>query len=163
MRFSPRAENAFTLVEVLASLLLMAIALTGIIQGQSGSIKTVIRSEKLSQAYLLAQQKMTDIELELQNKNFEAMPDEQKGEFKSELLKEFRWMIKLDRLDIDCFLPRSNSADGSEMAGSMQFVRDILERTTRKIVVQVEWQEGEQTRFAKLAQLYVRFQDIPKF
>ncbi len=158
-----RNRKAFTLVEVLASLLLMAIALTGIIQGQSGSIRTVIRSEKLSQAYLLAQQKMTDIELELQSKNFEAMADEQKGDFESDLLKDFRWKIKLDRLKVDCFLPGSGAGSDLASGGVMQIVRDVLEKTTRKIVVQVEWNEGDQTRFAKLAQLYVRFQDVPNF
>lgn len=161
--FRRKTSFGFTLVEVLASLLLMAIALTGIIQGQSGSIKSVVRSEKLTQAFYLAQQKMTDAEVELKKSNFEALPEEQKGEFEDEALKEFRWHIRYERVDLGCFLPENASDSRDQSGGFFSLAQGIFERAIRKIVVVVEWNEGETLRSAQLAQLYVRFEDIQKF
>lgn len=162
-RVLKKSAKAFTLIEVIASLFLMAIALTGIIQGQTGSIRTVVRSEKLSQAYLLAQQKMTELELDLRKTNFEALPEEQKGEFENENLKEFRWSIRLDRVDLGCFVPGDVTDSRDQTGGFFQLAQDVFEKAIRKIVVRVEWNEGGQVRAAQLAQLYVDFKNIPNF
>jgi len=153
-------RKAFTLIEVLASLLLMALAVTGILQGQSGSVRSVVRSEAMSQALALAEEKMTEIEIELQNRNFEVLPEQESGEYQDEQLRAFTWERRLERVDLGCFIP-SRDTTSTEQQGFFALAQNIFERSIRKIVVEVTWTEGTRPLSTVLTQLYVRFEDIP--
>lgn len=158
----PRSSTpgGFTLVEVLATVLLLAIALLGFYQGQAGSAKLSRRSEMRAQAYYLAQQKMTEIELQLKNKNFQALPDEEKGEFKEEEFKAFRWVRKLEPIEVGCFLPTPPEGEDS---GFYSMAKKIFGEAIRKIRVTVVWEENKKIQKAVLSQLYVRWDDLPSF
>jgi len=155
-----KPTSGFTLIEVLAALLLFALAILGITQGQSGSVNSILRSESMTQAAALAEQKMTEIELELQKKNFESMKEEEKGEYKDEKLQQFKWIRLIEPVDVGCFLPDKDDAS-DEQQGFLSLVRKIFEKSIRKIVVRVEWMEGAKTRSTQYVQLYVRFEDLP--
>lgn len=155
-----KSESSFTLIEVIAALLIIAVAFTAIAQAQGGSIRTVLRSEKLSQAIGLAQDLMTDLEIEVQKKNMAAFAEEETGKFDEEKLSEFRWVKQMEPVDLSCFVPTGDEA--SEQAGFVQLAEGIFEKAIRKAVIRVEWDEGTETRSAELSQLMVRFEEIPK-
>jgi prepilin-type N-terminal cleavage/methylation domain-containing protein len=156
--------KGFTLLEVIAALGILSIALLGFIQGQSAITKVTLRSESMLQGLYLAEEKMTEIERELRTKTFLAMPDEQKGEFSHESLKSFRWKRELERVSIGCFVPASLlGGEGDQTAGFFGLVEKAFENSVRKINVTVEWQEGGQTRDVSLTQLYVDFKSIPRY
>jgi len=154
-------SRSFTLLEVIAAVAILAVAATGIIQGQSGSVRNVLQSEKLSQAFYLAQQKMTETEIQIQKKGLESFLPEEKGEFELEGLKEFKWVRKIDPVEIGCYWPQAaneeSRAQDPRIAGAAQF----MENYVRKIVIEVEWMEGRKVRYASLAQLFVNEKDIP--
>lgn len=159
-------ESGFTLVEVIFSLLILAIGVMGIIQGQSGATKVTLRSESMAQALYLAEQKMTEMEILLRSKTFISLPEEEKGEFKDEHFKAFKWNRKLEKVELGCFIPKdvSQGKEGEAQntaQGYFALVEKIFENAVRKIKVTVEWPEGSKTKSVELTQLYVRYQDLP--
>ncbi len=161
-------EAAFTLVEVIFSVLILAIGLLGILQGQTGATRVALRSESMAQALYLAEMKMTELELSLRQKTFESLPEEEKGEFTNETLKGFRWKRVLEKVDIGCFVPKAltqgNAEEGQTSGqGMFGFVDKIFEQAVRKIKVSVEWGEGKSARTIELVQLYVNLSQLPNF
>lgn len=162
MSFSKNIK-AFTLLEVLAAILLFSIAVVGIIQGQSNSVRAVVRAENMTQAIALAEQKMTELEIDVQKNSFvEAFNDEESGEFEQEGLEDFRWTIILERVDLGCFIPVPEEGQSAQQGGLLQVVQNFFERSVRKAIVRVEWDEGNQTRSAQLVQLLIRFEGLPQ-
>lgn len=154
-----RNQKAFTLIEVLAALALLAIALAGIVQGQSGSVKTVVRSENMIQAAYLAQEKMNEVELQLKYTNFDAFKEEESGEFANPKFSKYQWTYRLERVDVGCFLP-TGQADAREAGGIFAIAQDIFERAIRKISIEVTWNEGGRELSTELVQLFVRFEEM---
>jgi prepilin-type N-terminal cleavage/methylation domain-containing protein len=151
--------RGFTLIEVLVTLGLMAIAFLGFHQGQAGSVKMAVRAEMRSQAYALAQKQMTEIELQLRTKGFQGFLEEESGSFKEEEFKPFRWTRKLEKVEIGCFIP-APATEGPE-AGFYQIAQKIFTEAIRKIRVTVLWEENKRAQKISLTQLYVRWEDIP--
>lgn len=148
-------------MEVLAAMMILAIALLGIAQGQSGSVRTIIRSENLSQAMNLAEEKMNEIQLELRFQSFQAFPESEQGNFDDEKLENFHWERHLEQVSLGCFIPEAAVEEQDQM-GLYAFAENIFEEAIRKIVVRVEWEERGRTQEVQLSQLYIRFQDIPR-
>jgi type II secretory pathway component PulJ len=152
--------RSFTLLEVIAAVSLLAIAAVGIIQGQAGSVRNVVQSEKLSQAAFLAQQKMVDTELEIEAKGLQAFLPEEKGDFEEESLKSFKWVRRLEPIDLACYWPEAGNEEERSSDPAMGMISQIFENFVRKVVVEVEWTEGNKTRFASLSQLFVHEEGI---
>ncbi|MBN8555985.1 MAG: prepilin-type N-terminal cleavage/methylation domain-containing protein [Deltaproteobacteria bacterium] len=156
---SEKKEKGFTLLEVIVSLVILAVALLGFHQGQTSSVRLSLRSEKLAQATALAQQKMTETELQLRKKNLASFQEEEKGEFTEEAFKEFKWNRKFEKITLSCFLPKPKTeVEGQQ--GYYAIAEKYFENSMRKIKVTIEWQEGNKTRSTHLTQLYVDFPNI---
>lgn len=153
------------LLEVLWALVILSIAVLGFYQGQSGVVQVSVRSEHLAQAVELAQAQMSELEILAKKKNFEALPDEEKGEFKDEKLNSYRWIRKLEKIELGCFIPtpKGDEQRDASQDGQLAFAQKVFEQNIRKAVVTVEWLEGQKTRSTSLAQLLVRFEDLPSF
>lgn len=88
MRVTGSSEHGFTLLEVMIALALVATALTVLLSLGNRSILVGERIQRLTEATLLAQQKMTELELAARRSGFE-MRDEE-GTF-TEPNAGFRW------------------------------------------------------------------------
>ena len=153
-------RKAFSLLEILFTLVLLAITVASINQGQAGAIKTTVGAQLRAQATALAQGKMTEIELTLKRKSFLALPAEEKGDFKNERLDRFKWIRTIENVDLGCFIPQEAKEDGQEQSGFFSIAEKVFEKAVRKIMVEVTWEEGPNTRRESLTQLFVRFEDI---
>ncbi|TVQ80409.1 MAG: prepilin-type N-terminal cleavage/methylation domain-containing protein [Bradymonadales bacterium] len=159
-------QKAFTLIEVIAAVSLLALALLGILQGQSGSVQSIVRSEAMAQAYLLAQQKMTELEIEVSRTNFEAIDEERTGRFEEPGLENFRWIQRLEFVEAGCFIPappEGAEGSGAQSAGYFGAIEDIIQQHVRRLSVEVIWEGSNRPLRANLSQLFVRFADIPRF
>jgi hypothetical protein len=145
---------------MLGALMIFAIAILGFRYGQSGTAKMVMNSERQAQALSLAQRQMTELEIQLKNKTLKSIPEEEKGDFKDEAFKEYKWIRKLEKVDLGCFMPKQ-PGEGSQKDGITATFEKIFDTAVRKIKVTVEWKEGNKTRSQSLTQLYVRFQEFP--
>jgi prepilin-type N-terminal cleavage/methylation domain-containing protein len=149
----------FSLLEILMALALMATAVLGIYQGQASAVKATVRSEYRAQATALAQEKMTELEIILKKKGLQTIPEEEKGEFKNKKFERYKWIRKVTRVDLGCFIPQEVDENG-EQSSFFSLASDVFEEAVRKIQVEVEWNEGKRTHREVLTQLFVRFEDV---
>ncbi len=98
---------------------------------------------------------MVETEMDIQTKGFDAFLEEEKGEFEAEELKEFTWVRRIQSLNPACILPNM-SGDQNPLGGALASqAMPIVENLVRKVVIEVEWQEGSKTRFASLSQFLI--------
>jgi prepilin-type N-terminal cleavage/methylation domain-containing protein len=160
-------NSGFTLLEVLAALFILSIAVFGIYQGQSNLVRMTVRSEHMAQALGLAQQKMVETELELRDKSLAGLLDDESGEFKDEAFRDYKWNRKLTRVSAGCLFPSSQgSEEGPENAATpfgdiFSIAEKVFENNVRKIQITVSWKEGNKDRQLSLSQLYVSFKELP--
>lgn len=84
-------SGGFTLLEVMIALAIVAIALVSLLGLANRSIAVQERLQRMTRATLLAQEKMTEIELASEAKTLVFEPDE--GVF-AEPFSDFRWQLE---------------------------------------------------------------------
>lgn len=87
-------QKAFTLLEIMVSLAIISIAMIAMLSLGNRSIGVHDRLQRMTQATLLAQQKMSESELKAKN-NGMARLQESSGDF-ADPFAEYRWRIELD-------------------------------------------------------------------
>lgn len=88
----PRArQRGFTLLEVMIAMALLIVALAALLGHEAVAVQMSHYSNRVSQAALLAQGKLLDIEHQLKNDGMDTMDDCEQGDFRIEGFREFRW------------------------------------------------------------------------
>ena len=90
------AQRGFTLVEMIVATLILALAITGALSAISNSTRAVESGERLQTAALLAQNKLTELELETTNMT----SGEQQGDFGEEY-PTYRWRTQTDTTEFE--------------------------------------------------------------
>lgn len=99
-----RSERAFTLLEVLIALLILAISLSVLLSAQSSSMAAAGRSRDVTIGTLLARSKMIDIEKKLVDEGFSSGTKEDDGDFSDEGFKTVKWNAKVSEVELDISL-----------------------------------------------------------
>jgi len=84
-------ERGFTLLEVMIAMALLVVALAALIGHESVAVQMSHYSNRASQAALLAQGKLLDIEHTMKSDDMEAFDDCEQGDFISEGFRQFKW------------------------------------------------------------------------
>lgn len=88
----PRAvERGFTLLEVMIAMALLVVALAALLGHEGVAVQMSHYSNRASQAALLAQGKLLDIEHALKRDDMASFDDCESGDFVAEGFREFRW------------------------------------------------------------------------
>lgn len=93
--------RGFTLLEVMISLAILALALTTIAGINANSFESSNYARGLTVATLLARSKMLDIELELQQDGFSEGVRKLKGDFSEEGYENVEWEVIIRPIDVD--------------------------------------------------------------
>jgi general secretion pathway protein I len=161
----------FTLLEVMAAVAILALALTVISASQQAGMRHVIRAKKMTVASLLAREKMTDLEDELTKDGFPEFDEEEEGEFEDGFEGyTYRW--KIEKIEMPSGLdPEAMtgalSGEGDDSAGAagggmaafggqmltqqFELFRNILERSIRRVTLEVGWKEGGAKKSVEIA------------
>jgi general secretion pathway protein I len=107
-----RLRRAFTLLEVMVALSILAVSLTAIFSINSSSIYGHVYAKKLTVATLLARSKMTDIEQQLYDKGFQTDDDEDAGDFSEEGWPSYKWRAKI-------VAPKTNGMSPEQLIGAI--------------------------------------------
>lgn len=155
-----QAEGAFTLMEVMIAIGILAISLVAIFSVQASSITAAGRVRNLTAATLLAQSKMIDIERELMEEGFSDFAEEINGNFEEEGWPEFRWSATVAKVKIP--IPTSmpgedNSGFASLMSGYSSMITDLIGNALRECNLTIEWDEGNATHEMTLATHFIEF------
>jgi prepilin-type N-terminal cleavage/methylation domain-containing protein len=96
-------QSGFTLLEVIVSLVILALALSWILMGQAESIKRNIRARYLSQAVYLTKYKMDQTEFTLKKEGFSDFEDENCDTFEKDDLEgveNFKYCVIIEKIEI---------------------------------------------------------------
>ncbi|MBL8957641.1 MAG: prepilin-type N-terminal cleavage/methylation domain-containing protein [Myxococcaceae bacterium] len=107
-----RTRRAFTLLEVMVALSILAVSVTAVFTINSSSIYGHVYAKKLTVATLLARSKMTDLEQNLYDKGFQADDDEEAGDFTEEGWPSYKWRAKI-------VAPKTNGMSPDQLIGAI--------------------------------------------
>ena len=174
-----RPARGFTLMEVLVSIAILAMALTILIGTQSNAALTTERANQMAIASLLARGKMMDLEAELQREGFSDMRDVRSGNFRAEGFDEYRWEAEIEIVEISTEAEQALIANViGELYGDEQsegalvgasavtaflpmiiaqippIINEVAERT-RRVSLTVTWPVGSGTQSFQVQQFVV--------
>lgn len=91
MRRGRRKQGGFTLLEVMIAMAILVLALTALLGHEGVAIQMSDFSNKLSQATLLAQGKLLDLEHKLLDDAMDSLDNCEDGDFRDEGFDKFKW------------------------------------------------------------------------
>ncbi len=107
-----RHARAFTLLEVVVAMSILAVSLVAILDINSNAVYSHIYAKKLTVATLLARSKMTDLEQKLYDEPLPADDDEEAGDFSDEGWPGFKWRAKV-------VVPKTNGLSPDQLFGAL--------------------------------------------
>lgn len=111
-RRSPLRSRAFTLLEVVVAISILAVSLVAVIDINANAVYAHVYSKKLTVATLLARSKMTDLEQKLYDEPLPADDDEDSGDFSAEGWPGFKWRAKI-------IVPKTNGLSPDQLFGAL--------------------------------------------
>lgn len=140
-----RMDGGFSLLEVLCALGIMAVAFVVLFTFSANTMKLAGRAKNITIATMLAKQKMTDIEIDL-NKEMKKgeFPDEREsdGEFEDPY-SIFKWKMAISRVELPA--PKTGKEGGIQEMVAGQLTKEIGLRV-RELKLTVSWNEKDKER-----------------
>ena len=93
-------KRGFTLLEVMISLAILAVALVAISDLNGGAVAMHAYGRRATEATLLLRGKMLDLEDDLQKKGFSDFNDEQHGDFDGDGAPDYSWSAEILKPDV---------------------------------------------------------------
>lgn len=139
-----RKQEGFTLIEVMVAISILAISLLALMNSSSNTLIVSGRAEAMTIATMLARQKMTDVEIEL-NKAMKRneFPDEKSEDGKfDEPFEDYSWTMEIKRVDLPA--PVTGEKGSMQDVIGRQLTKEIS-KTVRELKVIIKWEElGEE-------------------
>lgn len=107
-----RKIRAFTLLEVVVAMSILAVSLVAVLDINSNAVYSHVYAKKLTVATLLARSKMTDLEQKLYDEPLPSDDDEDAGDFSSEGWPGFKWRAKV-------IVPKTNGLSPEQLFGAL--------------------------------------------
>ena len=158
-------DRGFTLIEVMAAMLILVLVCVAYSENQVGAIQLVKATRWRETAIMLAQQKMAETNFLVQTKGIEVVKDDDKGEFDQEKFDGYTWHIwktKVPAPDFGALIGTTGSTeDGASAApqagfeGPMKMITDIWGKSIMELHLEVNWKEGEQQKSYTLMTHYM--------
>jgi prepilin-type N-terminal cleavage/methylation domain-containing protein len=151
--------NGFSLLEVMISMAILAIALVSLTRTVTGNVRATMHARMVTAATFLARTKISTIEQVIQEVGFSESEAEDQGDFKEEGFERFAWKAKVERVKLptsaiqdvqQATQKRTTSKNpmdvlsgfmGSFMTTLMEPIRLGLEGSVRRITLKVQWTE----------------------
>lgn len=107
-----RSHRAFTLLEVVVAMSILAISLVAVLDINASAVYSHVYAKKLTVATLLARSKMTDLEQKLYDEPLQADDDEDAGDFSAEGWPGYKWRAKI-------IVPKTNGLSPEQLFGAL--------------------------------------------
>lgn len=111
-----KGKKGFTLLEVMIAMAILILALTALFGHEGVAIQMSDYSNKMSQAVMLGQGKMLDIEYKMLKDSIDIYDNCEDGDFRGEEMKRFKWKVCAYKIEMD---------DGAAEAITEQFMSMI--------------------------------------
>lgn len=123
-----RKPRGFTLIEVVIAITILAGGIVVVANSWSGNYLRVRKTRLYNNVAILLQRKLTEIESQYKGKPLEQIPDEDKGDFGSEL-KQYRWEMSSQ----DFEMPDLSSVLINDEDGADEMLLTVIRKTTEFI------------------------------
>lgn len=161
-----RMDKGFTLIEVMAAMLILALVCVAYSENQVGAIQLVKATRFREKSILLATQKMAEIDFLVQTKGLEILKDEDKGDFENENFEGYSWRYTRKQVPTPDFAALMGSTgvgeEGEPQAqqqglegGPMKMVMDMWAKSIMEVRLEITWKEGEQEKSYSLLTHYI--------
>lgn len=158
-------NSGFSLIEVMAAMLILALVCVAYSENQVGAIQLVKTTRFRQIAILLAQQKMAETNFLVKNKGIEQIKDDEKGEFDQEKYETFGWHIWKKNVAPPDFSALISQVGGDAkeegqkqqggFEGPMKSITDIWGKSIIELHLEVTWKEGEKEKSFTLMTHYM--------
>ncbi|MFC2075427.1 prepilin-type N-terminal cleavage/methylation domain-containing protein [Bdellovibrionota bacterium] len=143
-------SSGFTLIEVMVAMAIIVIAFIALTNSQLYSQMTALRTKKALIASFLAEQKMTELSIELEGLPFSEIPEKEAGEF-PEPHAAYKWEITSKPFEynlgaIATGTLESEEAEAEQLSMVMRNISDLLKEAVREVSVTVYWVTGKTER-----------------
>ncbi|MCB1198349.1 MAG: hypothetical protein KDK51_08235 [Deltaproteobacteria bacterium] len=157
--------GGFSLLEVLAALLLLAVSIVALSENQTQSIQLIQATQYRDKALLLAQSKMNETDRKVQEKGLSALKDSESGEFDQEQFPTYTWVITKEKIPVPDFVSLLSMSSGeqaeedqfdtSALEGPLKAVTEIWGKAIRQVTVEVLWKQRNNEKSYRLVTHYV--------
>ncbi len=146
--------KGFTLLEVMIALAILSISLVVLLSAQGATTRATLYIKRMTQAALLFQAKMSQIERKLIKDGFSPDTETDEGDFYDEGFEDFNWQYEIKKIDVP--VPSITGQDQvvTQIAGfnvtsgmvsqMMQSVQQVVENQIREVRLTVSWKDGKQ-------------------
>ena len=154
-------QKAFSLLEVMVALGIIAISISSILVSLSTGASIPYDSKKRLKAIDLSIIKLHDIERKLKKDGFKDEDQEEHGDFDDKDFKEYHWIARIKKIEIPddiamlskMFLGGGDDDNGNSsnarmkgmaglLGGYIQTLKDTFEKAIREVEIEVYWYYG---------------------
>jgi prepilin-type N-terminal cleavage/methylation domain-containing protein len=167
MRLSKKArtrQQGFSLLEVLAALLILSVSIIALSANQTQSIRLIQSADKRATAVTLAQTKMAETNHLIAEKGLGEIKENSQGEFDQDLYPGYEWMLIKQRIPVPDFTSLMSAASGEvvdeeetqgNFEGPMKAVTELWGKGIKQVTVEVTWKERDTVKSYSLVTHYV--------
>lgn len=136
-------NKAFTLIEVVLAMMIMASGLFILTNSWSGTYNRLKNTQVKVQLAALLERKVVEIEREYKNKSLDSIPEEKEDSFGEEL-PEYSWKMtsqKLELPDLSAVLETQQEGVKTDLASLMKIFSDHISKSVKEIKVEVTYKD----------------------
>ncbi len=125
-------KNAFTLIEVVLAMMVMASGLFILTNSWAGTYNRMRKTQIQVQIAALLERKVTEIEREYKNKSLDSIPEEKEDDFGSDI-PEYSWKMKSRKLEIPDLTSTLTSQSGGANQTLIMIMKTFTEHLSKSI------------------------------
>lgn len=138
-----RSQKAFTLIEVVLALMIMAAGLFILMNSWAGTYNRLRKTQIQVQMVALLEKKVSEIEREYKGKSLDSIPEDKEDDFGSEV-PGYSWKMKSRLLEVPDLTASLVSRDGGAdqtMLMIMKMFTDHLSKSVKEINIAVTYKD----------------------
>ncbi len=154
------SQSAFTLIEVMIAVGILAIGLGAILVAENNSLDVTFRAKRMTTVAMLAKNSLIQAEREISGKSFTEVKKEETGKFDTPF-QEYSWERKVKEITFPNILDQAKASKDEvskideQTMKVVKIATNYLSKSTREITVTIKWTEKKEEQKFVVSQYWV--------